>query len=98
MRSKTRLRERDEFRLAVFVVLVSAIGFVLPVALLWLALMLWHDEFKRRFDDRYLKSMLAGLIAAAIFRYSLSNALDLPPSWVAAILVTLGAWWGLRSR
>jgi hypothetical protein len=42
--------------------------------------------------------MLAGLIAAAIFRYSLSNALDLPPSWVAAILVTLGAWWGLRSR
>jgi hypothetical protein len=87
---------RDDVRLAVVVVALAAFGMEIVAALIWVGLMLWQREFRRRLSDWYQRWVLTGLVAVVFLKYPISTILNVPPSWVALVLAAVGAWVGLR--
>lgn len=98
VKAKKKIWEHDRGRLGLLVVALAALGMALPVALIWAGLMLWHRDFKKRFDDWYMRWVLSGLAVDVLFGATIANALNIPPSWVALVMVAGGLYVGLRGR
>ena len=98
VKAKQRVWEHDKGRLALLVVAGAALGMAMPVGVVWAALMIWHRDFKRKFDSWYTRWVLAGLAADVLLGAPIATALNVPPSWLALLLVGAGAYMGLRGR
>jgi len=98
VKARKKIWEHDRGRLALLVIALAALGMALPTAVIWAGLMLWHRDFKKRFDAWYMRWVLAGLAADVLFGATVANTLDIPPSWVALVLVAGGVIVGLRGR
>jgi hypothetical protein len=89
---------RMEVRASLLAVVVAVLGLAWAAAALWAGLMLWNRDFRRNFGDWYTKCVLVGLVAAALLDYPISTPLNIPPSWVAVVLVGGSAYVGLRGQ
>lgn len=98
VKAKKKIWEHDRGRLGLLVTALAALGMALPVAVIWAGLMLWHRDFNKRFDDWYMRWVLAGLAVVVLFGPSVSNALNVPPSWMALLVMAATLFVGLRGR
>lgn len=94
--SRREFWSRDDVRLAMVAVILAVFGMELVAAAIWILLMIWQRDFKRRFSDWYKRWVLAGLLVVWLAKYPLSGLLNVPPSWVALVLAGAAAWIGIR--
>jgi hypothetical protein len=85
-KSRRDFWSRDDVRLAAVAVIVAMFGLEIVGAIIWIGLMLWQREFRRRFTGWYKGWVLAGLVVTALVKFPLANALNVPPSWIALVV------------
>jgi hypothetical protein len=76
-------------------VLAAMLGMSVGEAFVWAALWIMNKDFVRLFGLWYVKAVMVGLAASAIFQYWLSSTINLPAGFTAGALAAAGVWAGL---
>jgi hypothetical protein len=96
--SAKRIDKTNQLYLSGALILAAMIGFVILEALVWGALWVWNGDFRRLLGENYVKWVMAGLGAAAVWQYWGSRVIDLPLGFTTGALVALGVWLGMDRR
>jgi hypothetical protein len=94
--SRREFWSRDDVRLALVAIILAVFGLELVAAGIWILLMIWQRDFRRKFSGWYQWWVLAGLFAVWLAKYPVSGWFNVPPSWVALVLMSAAAWIGIR--